>query len=262
MSVARRLAAALVVVGAGVLAFAVPASATGDHGDDKHKCVEPTSIDAVSRNLDVLNFEAEVATATVRAKYKFCDEVKVILSTYTVPETWTPEDGWSEAASPQDIYGNDVKVIEGKKPVTLTAKVKDCGGMQTDLYWWGPKGVIEKVTYPEGHAGVLIRGKGELWANLDEDGKVKECKPTTPTPTPTTPAPTPTTPAPTTPAAPTPSPTEGLGAPIPVVPPEAAPAPPQLAETGSDSTVPLLGIGILLLVAGVGLSVVGRRRTA
>jgi LPXTG-motif cell wall-anchored protein len=35
-----------------------------------------------------------------------------------------------------------------------------------------------------------------------------------------------------------------------------------LAETGSDSTVPIVVLGILLLGAGIGLSVVGRRRTA
>jgi LPXTG-motif cell wall-anchored protein len=268
MSSARRFAAAFAVVGAGVLAYAVPASGTGDGVD--YSCLKPDSYAAVAGNLAVVAIDVEAASATVQAKHPFCEPVKVVLSTYVVPETWQPSDGWSEAAAPQDVYDSDVAVIEGKEPVSLHAEVTDCGAMQTDLYWWVPKGIVEKVTYPEGHAGVFLAGG--LWARLDEQGKVIQCKPESPTPSPTTTpaAPTtstPTTPAPTTPAPttsapkPTPSPTEGLGAPI-VVPMQTPPPPPVLAETGSDSTVPIVGLGILLLGAGIGLSVVGRRRTA
>jgi LPXTG-motif cell wall-anchored protein len=267
MSLARRFAAAFAVVGAGVLAYAVPASATGNHDGGGYSCVKPDSYEAVAGNLNVVAIDVEAATATVQAKHKFCEPVKVILSTYVVPETWQPSDGWSEAAAPQDVYDSDVAVVKDKEPVSLHAKVKDCGAMQTDLYWWGPRGIIEKVTYPEGHQGAFLAGG--MWAHLDEHGKVKPCKPETPTPTPTTPKPTPTettpvpTPTETTPApTATPSPTEGLGAPVPVETTPAPTAPPVLAETGSNSTVPLLGLGILLLSVGIGLSLVGRRRIA
>jgi LPXTG-motif cell wall-anchored protein len=46
---------------------------------------------------------------------------------------------------------------------------------------------------------------------------------------------------------------------VPISPP-IAPAPPRLAETGSSATIPLLGIGSLLLLAGMGLSLAGRRQ--
>ena len=262
MSSARRLAAAFAVVGAGVLAYAVPASATGDGVD--HSCLKSDSHAAVAGNLTVVAMDVEAASATVQAERPFCEPMKVVLSTYVVPETWQPADGWSEAAAPQDAYDSDVAVVEGDGPVRLHAEVTDCGAMQTDLYWWGPKGIVGKVTYPEGRAGVFLAGG--LWARLDEQGKVIQCKPETPSPSPTAPPTTapPTTAAPTTSAPPpTASPTEGLGAPvvIPVhIPPP--PPPPVLAETGSNSTVPIVGVGILLLGAGIGLSVVGRRRTA
>lgn len=48
-----------------------------------------------------------------------------------------------------------------------------------------------------------------------------------------------------------------------VVPTAPAPAAaPVLASTGSNATLPLIGFGGALLIAGIGLSVLGRRKTA
>ena len=163
--------------------------------------------------------------------------------------------------------------VEGTAKLELTVPVPTCGSVQVDLYF--PPEIT--TLHRAGHGSQLIQGY--IWKNF-EGGKPKLCDESTPTPTPTTPSATPTTPttspttpAPTTPSetpsvtptttapvTPTPSPTEGLGAPIPVPPQQSPPAPPVLAETGSDSTIPLLGLGGALLLVGVGLSVVGRRR--
>jgi hypothetical protein len=256
MSVARRFAAALAIVGAGVLAYAVPASATGDKSPG-HECAAAGSAGAVRSNLVVDSIRERVATATVHARKAFCDDVRVILSTYTVPEKWTEKDGWSAAAAPQDIYGNDVAQLDGTEAVTLTAKVKDCGSMQTDLYWWGPEGVVEKVTYPQGHGDAYV--DGGLWSNKDETGRVKACTPSpSPSPSPSTSVPTP----PAEGRTPVTPPTQPVAGPVVKVPaPPVAAAPPQLAQTGSDSTLPVLGLGVLLLGAGIGLNLLGRRRS-
>ncbi len=42
----------------------------------------------------------------------------------------------------------------------------------------------------------------------------------------------------------------------------APPATPVLASTGSNATLPLIGFGGALLVAGIALSLLGRRKTA
>jgi hypothetical protein len=284
MSVARRLAAALAVVGAGVLAYAVPASATGsDSTAGDTACIaNPTAGD-----LQVVAFNPLKGTARVRAAdgKRVCAEV--LLSIYRVPDDWDGT-GFNETAVPQTLLATDAGRIEGERTTRLSVPVPKCGNLQIDLYF-PPE--ITTVT-SKGHKGQFIAGS--IWTTVKKNGKPKPCTPvptptettpvptptettpvptpteTTPVPTPTetTPVPTPTettpvpTPTETTPVPTTAPPTGGLGAPIPVVPPQAPPAPPALAETGSSGTVPLLGLGIALLGAGVGLSLLGRRRTA
>ena len=272
MSVARRLAAALAVVGAGVLAYAVPASATGDHEEGGGGyCVDGTDRSNLGHHVD-----AESGRAVVWAEGRLCEPVDVILSIYKVPDSWNgngfPADG---TAVPQTLIASAKGTVGKHGRLELEVPVPDCGNVQIDLYY-PPE--ITAVT-AAGHGDQFI--EGYIWSIGGPNGHPKECEPTptptptdteTPTPTPTdteTPTPTPTeteTPSPTptesSPTPPAPSPTEGQGGPVPVLPPQAPHTPPVLAETGSNSTVPLLGLGILLLTAGIGLSLVGRRRTA
>jgi hypothetical protein len=263
MSVSRRLAAALAVVGAGVLAYAVPASATGNgdgHGGGG-KCIENPRPSDLEGHLD-----AESGTAWVRAKDGRAVCSDVLLSIYKVPDTWNGH-GFNDTAVPQQVIATDRATLKGNKKVHLQVPVPDCGNVQIDLYL--PPEL--KTVDISGHPGSQYIA-GYIWSPGSENGHPKDCKPpttspTTPCPTPTTPSPTPTTPSatPTTtaPVTPTASPTSGLGAPIPVPPQQAPPAPPVLAETGSNSTIPLIGLGGFLLVAGIGLSLVGRKpRTA
>ena len=78
MSVARRFAVAFAVVGAGVLAYAVPASATGNDQDHHGgQCVDGT----VAGNLDH-HVNPDAGTATVEAEGTLCAPVDVILSIY------------------------------------------------------------------------------------------------------------------------------------------------------------------------------------
>jgi hypothetical protein len=142
--------------------------------------------------------------------------------------------------------------------------VPECGNTQIDLYY-PPK--IEVVD-GRGHGPQLL--VGHIWQVTPPE----HCAPpteTTPPPTETTPPPTETTPPPTETTPPptetTPPPTTQPAGPIITVtpPPAPAPVPPQeegLAETGSSSTLPLIGLGTLLLGAGIVLSLLGRRQTA
>src|SRR5882724_6860077 len=84
MPLARRFAAALAIVGAGILAYAVPVSASS--GTEHHECVDGhvrTSLDA--------QVDALAGTATVRGVKPLCEEeepVHLLLSIYEVPDTW------------------------------------------------------------------------------------------------------------------------------------------------------------------------------
>jgi LPXTG-motif cell wall-anchored protein len=286
MSVARRFAVAFAVVGLGVLAYSVPASATESHtGGD---CRTNPTPDQFVGTLD-----AHAGTATVRAQsgQDLCADV--YLTAYTVPDTWVGPQ-FDETAVPQTIFGESDKVtVTGYETAALKVAMPDCGAVQIDLYT-APE--ITSVPTTAGHSGQLI--KGSIFRFVDSSGQPVTCQPTTPTPSPTgtstppettPPAPTPTettgsptptetsgsptptetstAPAPTesstapettTPAAVVPPATPGPVAPIPTVP--AQPTTPVLASTGSNATVPLIGIGVALLGAGIALSLLGRRR--
>jgi LPXTG-motif cell wall-anchored protein len=288
MSVARRFAAAFAVVGLGVLAYAVPASAT-ESGDGAGACLTNPAPDQLVGTLD-----AHAGTATVRAKsgQNLCADV--FLSAYTVPDTWVGPQ-FDKTALPQQLFGHsDRATVKGYETATLKIALPDCGGVQVDLYT-APE--ITTVTSTAGHRGQLI--KGAIFRFVDSAGIPVTCQPGTPTPTPTTSSPS--VPETTTPPAPTPSettgsptPSETTGSPTPsetpspspsapatttpevVVPPAvtpvtpgpvapvpttpAPPATPVLASTGSNATIPLIGVGAGLLVAGIGLSLLGRRR--
>jgi LPXTG-motif cell wall-anchored protein len=279
MSVARRFAAAFAVVGLGVLAYAVPASAT-ESGDGAGACLTNPAPDQLVGTLD-----AHAGTATVRAKsgQNLCADV--FLSAYTVPDTWVGPQ-FDKTALPQQLFGHsDRATVKGYETATLKIALPDCGGVQVDLYT-APE--ITTVTSTAGHRGQLI--KGAIFRFVDSAGIPVTCQPGTPTPTPTTsspsvpetttpPAPTPseTTGSPTPSETPSPSPsapatttpevvvppavtpvTPGPVAPVPTTP--APPATPVLASTGSNATIPLIGVGAGLLVAGIGLSLLGRRR--
>lgn len=275
MSVARRFAAALAVVGAGVLAYAVPASATGSEGGNGGgSCIENPSASDLEGDLD-----PQSGTAWVRGRDGRAVCADVLLSIYKVPDTWDGS-GFNETAVPQQVIATAKATLKGTKKARLEVPVPNCGNVQIDLYLPPEITTVDRA----GHGSQLI--KGYLWTPGAENGHPKQCQPspspTTPSPTPTTPSPAPTspsptvtTPAPTTPAptttpvptpsetvpvTPTPAPTSGLGAPIPVTPAPTSPAPPALAETGSDSTIPLIGLGGVLLVAGTGLSLAARKR--
>jgi hypothetical protein len=279
MPVARRFAAAFAVVGLGVLAYAVPASAT-ESGSGDGACLTNPAPDQLAGTLD-----AHAGTATVRAKsgQNLCADV--FLSAYTVPDTWVGPQ-FDKAALPQQLFGeSDRATVKGYETATLTVALPDCGAVQVDLYT-APE--ITAVTTTAGHRGQLV--KGEIFRFVDDTGAPVTCQPSTPTPSPTTsspsapetttpvpspsettgtPAPTPseTTPAQppsesesTTPAAVKPPATPGPVTPVPTTP--APPATPVLASTGSNATIPLIGIGTALLGLGIGLSLLGRRRRA
>jgi hypothetical protein len=292
MSVARRLAVAFAVVGLGVLAYAVPASATESQAGEG--CITNPTPDQLIGTL-----EPRHGIAHVRAKPGLAICADVLLSVYTVPDTWEGAE-FNRSAIPQHLYGKTtVGHVAGTAKTALTVAVPTCGAVQVDLYT-PPE--ITDVNDLSGHDGHLIQGYiWRWWA----DGKHLDCDAgsTSPVPAPTesttspaptesttSPAPTESTTAPaesTTGPAPTesttaPVPTETTTAPVPaattplaaiipaggtpgpIVAVPAAPAPPAapvLASTGSNATLPLIGFGGALLVAGIALSLLGRRKT-
>lgn len=291
MSVARRFAAAFAVVGLGVLAYAVPASATG--GGASTECItNPTADDLVA---EIFPFRG---SAEVRAADGVNVCADVVLSIYRVPATWKGKT-FNETATPQTLLDSATGKVGGEGTLKLWVDVPKCGNLQIDLYF--PPEITEVTA--AGHGTKLILGK--IWRWYDDAGNRILCTDVPPTPTETAtttpPVPTPTETATTTPPVPTPTetttapvptptetttapvptttetvtatpsatvtvpvpqPTEGLGTPVTILPPPAPPAPPVLAETGSNSTLPLIGIGLGLLVSGVALRLLGRRRTA
>jgi hypothetical protein len=280
MSVARRFAAAFAVVGLGVLAYAVPASAT-ESSSSEGCLTNPTPEQFVS----TMQPRNGIARVGAQPGLNLCADVW--LSVYKVPDTWVGTE-FNDTAIPQQLLDSTKGHVTGTDKQVLKVAVPTCGAVQIDLYT--PPEITE-VKDLTGHNGHLI--KGFIW-RWYVNGKPLLCTPEgTPTPTPTTESPTPTptetsespTPTPTeTTESPTPTPTETESTPAPVattplgavIPPRGAtpgpivevptaPAPaaaPVLASTGSNATLPLVGFGGALLVAGVGLSVLGRRRTA
>jgi LPXTG-motif cell wall-anchored protein len=279
MSVARRLAAAFAVVGIGVLAYAVPASAT----ESGEACIANPTPDQLVGTLDVQH-----GTATVRAHrgLEICGDV--YLSVYTVPETWVGPQ-FDSTAVPQTIFGESDHVkVKGSETYGLKVAMPHCGPVQIDLYT-APE--ITEVATITGHSGHFI--KGSIFWYLDSAGKPLTCEKPTPTPSETTPSPSPsqTTPSPSpSQTTPSPSPSETTPSTTPsetgsssapetttpaaVIPPTGGtPGPvtevptvptsnttPVLASTGSNATIPLIGFGAVLVVAGIGLSLLGRRR--
>ncbi len=288
MPLARRAAVALAVMGAGVLAYAVPATATGADNGSKKNCVSGRD----ASNLEThLNARAGTATIVARNGKSFCSDVSIVLSIYKVPDTWNGT-GFNETAVPQHVIEHATGKLHRKDTLSLHVQVPTCGNAQIDLY------------YPPKQDDVDIKGTarfigGEIFSIGGENGHPADC---TPPPVesssppvesssppvesssppvesssppvesssppvesssppvessspPVESSPPATTIAPTPTVAPTRS-VPPIAAPIPVLPQ----SPPRLAETGSNSTIPLLGLGSLLLIAGIVLSLAGRRK--
>lgn len=302
MSVARRFAAALSVIGLGVLAYAVPAAAIGD--EDRPAaggCVDGT----VPGNVEaVLDARSGTAVARGRDGAAVCagTEVDLVLSAYELPADWdgTAFPGTDAGrAWPQHSRAHSTAKLSGAAPLELTVPVPGCGNVQVSLYTGAPVDEIGETGWA-GHtllAGWMWSVEGPAYCGPGDGSGPVPLEPTTaatttaptsgsPTPTPTTTAPSTTaatTTAPATTAASTtaasttaPSPTESttaavapgtttpapaasasrvISSPVPV-----PPTTPELAKTGSDATVPMIAIGAGLLLAGIVLSLVGRRR--
>jgi len=155
MPLARRFAAALAIVGAGILAYAVPVSASS--GTEHHECVDGhvrTSLDA--------QVDALAGTATVRGVKPLCDSVHLLLSIYEVPDTWDGQ-GFNDSAVPQDALAHDEGELSGDETLTLHVPVPACGNVQIDLYY-PPK--IEHVDIG-GHGAQFIAGK--IWTIRGQD---------------------------------------------------------------------------------------------
>jgi hypothetical protein len=296
MPLARRAAAALFVMGAGVLAYAVPATATGT--DHHHgNCVDGTNQDDYT-----WSFEGQESLPTGKAWIKvkdgrqLCTSQHIVLSIYKVPDTWDglPFPGGNNSAVPQHVIAHATGTLDknGHQKLYLQVPVPDCGNAQMDLYRAPKQDDVDTSGTARFIAGIIysIGANGQAAPH----GHPAPCTPpppptttppppttttpppptttpppptTTPPPPPTTTPPTTTTPPPTTtPPTTTEAPPITTIVPTTTAPPAAAPIPvlPQqptrLAETGSNSTIPLLGLGSLLVASGIGLSLAGRRR--
>jgi LPXTG-motif cell wall-anchored protein len=279
MPLARRAAVALAVMGAGVLAYAVPATAHGSgHGPNKH-CVDGTQKDALEWVLEGEN-TMPTGKAWVQTKdgRKLCEPVDFVLSIYKVPDTW---DGvrFDESAVPQHVIEHATGTLTGgDKKLKLEVSIPTCGNGQIDLYRAPAEDNVGISGTPRLIAGSIFSVGGapghpasctpppESSSPPSESSSpppasssppVESSSPPPASSSPPTESTTPPPPPSTTPAA-TPTTTIApIGGAIPVVPPA---QPPQLAQTGSNSTLPLVGLGSLLLASGIGLSLAGRRR--
>jgi hypothetical protein len=269
-------------MGAGVLAYAVPATATGKDNGSNKQCVSGRD----ASNLDWhLNARAGTVTVSARGGKSFCRDVSVVLSIYKVPDTWNGT-GFNQTAVPQHKFApHAMGKLHRKDTLELRVPVPTCGNAQIDLY------------YPPTQDDVDINGTarfigGDIFSIGGENGHPASCTPPVETTTPpvetTTPPPVESSSPPVESSSPPPvesssPPVESSSPPVEsssppatspaavvtvvpteTVPPIAAPipvlpqSPPRLAETGSNSTIPLLGLGSLLLLAGIGLSLAGR----
>ena len=305
MSVARRFAAALSVVGLGVLAYAVPASAT----DDEKPRAAGACVDA--REPGAVEGRIEAGTGTAYAQGKggaaLCPgtSVEVVLTAFQAPAGWDgspfPGGDGEGRAWPQFSTAHSTATLSGQNRLELTVPVPACGNVQVGLYTGAPVDVVDRAGWAD---GALLAGW--MWSVGGPNGSAPKCgagpgplpvpespapvtesptpAPTTglPTPTPTTESPTPaptsspsaapappgttvpatpvttapatTAPAPTVPVAPAATPTRAISSPVPV------PATvPELPDTGAN-TLPMIGLGAALLLAGIVLSLLGRRR--
>jgi len=273
MILARRVAAALAIAGAGVLAYAVPVSATGQHAT--HECVDGTHRDDLNAHIDTSS-----GVGTVTGKAALCAPVDILFSIYKVPDTWDG-DGFNGTAVPQHVLQTVKGTLQGEETLSLQVGLPACANVQADLY------------YPPEIPDIDINGTGPglIAGYIWQISPPTDCKPatTTPSATETTPSATETTAsvAETTPSAtetPTQTPTQTtpsatpttttttatttttiaapppIGRPIPLPPVGPPPPPQQLPMTGSNSTIPLVGLGLVLLGSGIALSLIGRRR--
>jgi LPXTG-motif cell wall-anchored protein len=281
-------------MGAGVLAYAVPATATGTDRGSGGRCTAEVEAD----NLQ-WSFEGQTSTPTGKAWIKLrdghhlCNQAHdhIVLSIYKVPDTWdgAPFPGGDNSAVPQHVIAHDAGTLDGHKKLYLQVPVPDCGNAQIDLYFAPKQNDVDTNGTARFIAGFLFSMANGQSAPHGQPGNCTP--PTTPPPTttpppPTTTVPPTTTPPPTTTTPPPPPTTTTTPPPTTTVPPTTTEAPPittvvpptttappiaapipvlphqptRLAETGSNSTIPLLGLGSLLLASGIGLSLVGRRR--
>src|SRR5215475_9087716 len=242
MILARRVAATLAIVGAGVLAYAVPVSATDRHAT--HECVNGAHRGNLNAHIDTAS-----GVGTVTGKAALCEPVDIVFSIYKVPDTWDGA-GFNGTAVPQHVLQTVKGTLHGEETLSLQVDLPACANVQADLY------------YPPEIPDIDINGTGPglIAGYIWQISPPSECKPetTTPSPTQTTPSPTETSPSPvptTTTIAPPPP-----IRPIPLPPVGPPPPPQQLPVTGSNSTIPLVGLGLVLLGSGIALSLIGRRR--
>lgn len=295
MPVARRLAVAFAVVGLGVLSYAVPASATESQSG---ACLTNPRPDQLTGTLDAQRGVATVqarpgvdvcadvwlsvytvpdtwvgpdfnrtavpqklyrpstagrvtgtATTTLTAAVPTCGAVQIDL--YTPPEI----------TAVNDTTGHDGHLIQGfiwrwyadGKPLLC--------GVETSPPVPTPTTTAPPVPTPTETTPAPTPTPTESTTAPTPTPTESTTPPPAPTASTTSPAPPTPTPAPTTPLSGLIPPGGATPGPIVAVPTTPAPpAPPVLASTGSNATVPLIGIGGVLLVAGIGLSVLGRRR--
>lgn len=187
-------------------------------------------------------------------------------NTVTPAQTCPPPTTPTPAVAPTITSGTPTAATTGQPySYTVTATgtptpTFTATGLPAGLTIDSTTGVISGTPTAPGSSTVTITASNGTAPVDTQVVTVRVVTPTpTPTPTPTTPAPTPTTPTPTatTPAGTTPTggPTGGAGTGNGRTPTGT------LAFTGSDPTVPLSIAGVLL-AAGIGLTVVARRRRA
>jgi LPXTG-motif cell wall-anchored protein len=235
---ARRFAAALAIAGAGILAYAVPVSASPQPAHDGSGCVDGTDKSNLTASID-----PATGNGTVTPKGTLCAPVDVLMSIYKVPDTWVAGSGFpgkDDSAVPQQVIQTVRGTVSGDTPLTLHVTVPACGNVQADVYYPPEIKVIDR-----NGTGPSVLLAGTIWQITPPSECVQHSTSPPPSHSP--------------PPRPKPAPPP-IVQPIPV--PPAAPKPPQLAATGSNSTVPLVGLGAILLGAGIGLSLIGRRRTA
>jgi len=281
MILARRVAAALAIAGAGVLAYAVPVSATGQHAT--HECVDGTHRDDLNGHIDTSS-----GVGTVTGKAALCAPVDILFSIYKVPDTWDG-DAFNGTAVPQHVLQTVRGTLQGEETLSLQVGLPACGNVQADLYYppeipdidingTGPgliAGYIWQISPPteckpatttpsatETTPSATETTASETTASVAETtASPTETETPTGNPTETTPSATPTTTPATTPATTTTiAPPPPIGRPIPLPPVGPPPPPQQLPMTGSNSTIPLVGLGLVLLGSGIALSLIGRRR--
>jgi len=189
-------------------------------------------VDGTDKSNLVASVDAEQGNGTVTGTGPLCEPVDILLSIYKVPDAWQPGEGFPGkalpgggfSAVPQHVIQTARGTLEGGQTLKLHVDVPDRGNVQIDLY------------YPPEITDVDVDGTGApfLAGAIWQIAAPSDCEEQTSGPPPpshsTTP---PKPPKNTSPAAP------AVVQPIPV--PPAAPKPPQLAETGSNSTVPLVG---------------------